>query len=163
MKLLGIKKLNEMRNLENTVNKLNDLLATNNELEKIYAETSNGVSSPALKDFFKERRNERKEFGDQLQKQILKLGAEPNDSLRIKQVFTKVERNFNKLISLQDEAGLKNEVCNIQQLTINKYNMVLTELNLPLSVCKLLAGQRDDVQESINTIRRSEILLEEIA
>ncbi|WP_370477768.1 DUF2383 domain-containing protein [Tamlana flava] len=148
-----------MRNLEKVLKKLNDLLVSNHELENIYQEAFKAIDDEELKSFFQEQSRVRKIYSEQLCLEIENLVGKSKFSEAVGRESYKVSMNFRNLIFLKDYSLLLKEVYRIKQSTISKYNTLLNELNLPLSVCKLLVEQRDGIQATMNTIKRSESLI----
>jgi len=152
----GIKR---MRNKEKILNKLNDLLITNQGLEDIYEEASKAVVGESLKAFFTERAEERRRYNQKLSKEMEKLVGNAKPLKNSANGSYKVSMAFRNLIFMKDHRLIVNEVCRIKEISINKYNALLSELNLPLSLCKLLSAQRDNIQSNMNAIRRLEHLI----
>ncbi|MFL1012524.1 DUF2383 domain-containing protein [Flavisericum labens] len=148
-----------MRNKEKVLKKLNDLLVTNNELENIYEEALKASEDDSLKIFFEDRKEDRKTYNEQLILEIENLVGDSNFSKTVGKDSYKVSMNFRGLIFLKNHSLIVKEVCRIKQISINKYNALLSELNLPLSVCKLLSEQRDNIQSHMNAIKRLEHLI----
>ncbi len=147
-----------MRNKEKILKKLNDLLIINQELENIYDEAFKTVPGEALKLFFNERSEERKTYNEQLRAELEKILGEAKPIMNTANEAYKVSMSFRNLIFMKDHSLMVQEVCRIKEVTIYKYNALLSELNLPLSLCKLLSGQRDRVQSNMNAIKRLEHL-----
>ncbi|MEL0454911.1 DUF2383 domain-containing protein [Flavobacteriaceae bacterium SZ-1-7] len=145
--------------MEKVLKKLNDLLVSNHEHENIYQEAFKAIDDEELKSFFQEQRNVRKMYSEQLCLEIEKLVGKSKFSEAVSKESYKVSMNFRNLIFLKDYSLLLNEVYRIKRATISKYNALLNELNLPLSVCKLLVEQRDGIQATMNAIKRSENLI----
>ena len=132
-------------------------------MENIYTEAFKTIENEGLKLFFEEQSQECKKYSDQLVTEIEKLVGKSKFSEAIGKESYKVSMNFRSLIFLKDHDRLLKQVYRIKYLTINKYNTLLSELNLPLSVCKLLVEQRDSIQAAMNAIKRSENLIVENA
>ncbi len=148
-----------MRNKEKILKKLNDLLVTNQELENIYGEAFKSVTGESLRVFFNERKEERRQYNEQLCLEMEKLLGDAKLPKRIATEYYKASMSFRNLIFIKDHSLMVQEVCRIKEVTINKYNALLSELNLPLSLCKLLSEQRDCVQSNMNAIKRLEHLV----
>lgn len=148
-----------MRNKDKILKKLNDLFVTNQELENIYDEAFKTVPGESLKMFFNERKEERRMYNEQLCLELEKLLGDAKLPKSMVNESYKASMNFRNLIFLKDHSLIVQEVCRIKEVTINKYNALLSELNLPLSLCKLLSAQRDKVQSNMNAIRRLEHLI----
>lgn len=145
-----------MKRLERILEKMNDLLIMNCEVEKIYFELLDKTHDKDLKAFFSERGFERREFGKDLKLEILKLDGEPKYSVGLKSDFYKYWMNFRNFLLLDDEKNITQEVYGLTVFSVRKYNELLSEMSLPLSTCKLLMKQRDRIEEGMVVLKRQE-------
>ncbi|AJR04726.1 DUF2383 domain-containing protein [Siansivirga zeaxanthinifaciens] len=148
-----------MKYSEKVLEKLYNLLLLNHEVEKLYNEAFELVKDSNFRSFFKGQALERNEFGEELKKEIGKLGGNQKESLAFGRAFYLKRMNFKNLIKLQAEDQLLSEVCAIKEASINNYNGVLMERNLPLSLCKILIKQRDHIQVKLNVLKREEMFV----
>jgi uncharacterized protein (TIGR02284 family) len=145
--------------LQNNVEKMNDLLIMSYEAEKIYAEAHKILVDGDLKVFFKERAVERQKFADDLRLEIEKLGGKAKRLGKPSYSFYRTWIGLRDLISMGQEGDLLGEVCNIKTASLEAYNELLRKINLPLSVCRLLIKQSDDIQTTLNAIKRQDVLV----
>ncbi|MCB4798531.1 PA2169 family four-helix-bundle protein [Tamlana sp. PT2-4] len=134
--------------------KLNNLLSLNNEVEEIYSEVEEKVSDVSLKNFFKERALERHEFSELIKLEIENLGETPEPKSIQSKRFYKTKMKVRNLVFSDNELDLLDEVFNLKQETIDNYNDVLMQPHLPLKLCKLLVKQRDNVQSTMRVLKR---------
>ncbi|MFG6687232.1 DUF2383 domain-containing protein [Mariniflexile sp. HNIBRBA6329] len=145
-----------MKSSEKILGKLNNLLIMNYEVEKIYSEALDLATDDNLKAFFRERGFERNEFGRQLRDEIVKLNGKPKPLNVLSGNFDNILANFKNYILLNNEYDLMEEIYNLKTKSIEKYNELLMEINLPLSVCKLLVKQRDSIYSNMNAMKRQD-------
>lgn len=145
-----------MKGLERILEKMNDLLIMNYEVEKIYSELFSQIEEQELRLFYRERGFERNEFGKDLKLEILKLGGEPVYIKSKKGDLYKYWMNIRNFVLLEDEESLLKEIYSLKTFSIIKYNALLREMSLPLSTCKLLIKQRDSIQEGMDVLKRQE-------
>lgn len=145
-----------MKRLERILEKMNDLLIMNCEVEKIYFELFDKTSEKDLKAFYTERGFERNEFVKDLKLEILKLDGEPKYVEGMKTDFYKYWMNFRNFVLLTDEENIMQEVYDLTVFSVKKYNELLSEMSLPLSTCKLLIRQRDSIEEGMIVLKRQE-------
>ncbi|WP_242156068.1 DUF2383 domain-containing protein [Aestuariivivens sediminis] len=146
---------------EKVITKINNVLMMNYEAEKIYLDASELVDDNEFKAFFSERGFERNEFSRALQKEITKLGAEPQSFDRLNRLSSRyhiIWKNMRPLLKKGNERELLDQVCSVIQWSIDNYNSLLQEINLSLSLCKLLVGQRDILHVTMNAIRANRTL-----
>lgn len=151
-----------MKLSEKVINKINNLLILNYEVEKMYSDASGLVDDDRLKAFFRERAFERNESARALRKQIIKLGFEPVSFERLNRLSNRyymIWKTIRPLLKEGNVPELLDEVCGVKQWSMDNYNSLLQEINLPLSLCKLLGSQRDRLQSNMHTIKAREALM----
>ena len=137
--------------------KINNLLTANYEAEKIYSEISKTASNESLRKFFRERQIKRHEFNRVLMHEINRHKLFP------KSVSTLNNFNSKNLGKLKGSKILKGgdhilfEVFRLKNESLNLYDGLLIEMSLPLSFCKALSKQRDDIQAAIQILARDEV------
>lgn len=151
----------KIKHSEKVITKANNLLMINYEAEKIYIDAYDIVDNDELKTFFRELAFERNEFVRALQRETIKLGGKTqsfeglNKLSRAYYIFWK---NLRPLLKEDNTLELLDQICSIKAWSINNYNDLLQEFNLPLSFCKLLVEQRDLLHYKINSIKAKETL-----
>lgn len=148
-----------MKRYDRILTKLNDLSLMNYQVEKTYAKAVKDVTDERMKTFFKEKGAERKQFDALLQVEIKKLESKVDNALMINRRNHLVKMNIKNLMDFENERELLNAVYKITELSIEKYNELLMEMHMSLSLCKLLIKQRDHMQSSLHLIRRQEAVL----
>ena len=151
-----------MKLSEKVVTRMNNLLMLNYEVEKIYLDALGLVTDDRLKVFFREQAFERNEAAQALQEQIIKLGFEPKSFNRLNRLSNRyyiIWKNIRPLLKEGNIPELLNQVCSVKQWSMDNYNSLLQEINLPLSLCKLLVSQRDLLQSNMHTIKAREALV----
>ncbi|WP_136480353.1 PA2169 family four-helix-bundle protein [Cognatitamlana onchidii] len=148
-----------MKRIEHITSKMNDLLIMNAEVEKMYLELFNKLNDYELKTLIKERAEQRNEFNKDLKFEIIELGGKPKYAKAAKSEFYKFWMNFRNLLLLEDNKDLFYELYDLKELSVKKYNDILQEMHLPLSSCKLLIRQRDNIQDAMDALKREEHLV----
>jgi len=145
-----------MRYSENFSNKLNDLLNMNYEVEKIYLEAFNSVTDDTLQTFFKDRQNKRREFSLELRNEIEGLNIAPRSVNILSKYYHENQMNIKDDDLLNDNENILLKIFGLLQTSINSYNDLLQEINLPLSLCKILIRQRDNIQDTMRVFQRED-------
>lgn len=145
-----------MKSSEKILEKLNNLLLMNYGAEKMYLEALELATDDNLKAFFRERGFERNEFGRQLRAEIEKLNGKPKQFSTLSADLNSIWLHFKNNLLLNNETDLMEEIYKLKDLTIERYNKLLMEINLPLSVCKILVKQRDSIYTNMNAMKREE-------
>ncbi len=134
--------------------KLNDVFLMNEVIEKIYIKTCEKVSNTNIKAFLKEKSIERYDFGKILRNEIKKFDIDVEESIMSRRRYQLYMRSFNNLLKLEDDIDLLNAISKIELLSIEKYNELLREINLSLSLCRLLVKQQDNIQYGLRSIKK---------
>jgi len=148
-----------MKHLDKILSQLNELLVMNYEVEKIYLEAHDIANDEDLKTFFRDRNIERNEFGSALRQEIIELGGSLKELSNLSNRYQKVWMSFKELLDTDNEYELLNEIGKLKRQNIAAYNLLLQEINLSLSLCKLLVKQRDSIQMSLNSLRTNDVLV----
>ncbi|GAB1855204.1 hypothetical protein MHTCC0001_00370 [Flavobacteriaceae bacterium MHTCC 0001] len=149
-----------MKYLQRNLDRLNNLLYINLQVKNIYDELISTTTAEELRIFFTRSSVDLDMLCSVLEKQIVKLGGEPKQYKSLNRFYKGVLISLKN--NLEDEdAGesLKYKLCELEELSINSYDAFLEEMHIPLSVCKMLIGQRDKIQQRIYSIRTREILV----
>lgn len=133
---------------------LNDVFLMNEVVEKIYAKAYKKVSDLNIKVFLKERSLERNNFGKMLQNEIKKLDTDVDESIMSRRRYHLYMRSFNNLLKVENNSDLLNSIYKIELICIEKYNELLGEINLSLSLCRLLIKQQDNIQYGLCLINK---------
>lgn len=145
-----------MKGSNNFLSKLNELIIMNEEVEKTYKKIQKNTSNEEFIPFFKDKIEVRNQFGQLLLKEVNKLGDKEQESIMLNRRNKLIRSSLKKSLQINDELNLQNEVYRIEQFSVEKYNELLMEMNLPLKLCKLLIRQRDIIQYTSRLIERGE-------
>ncbi|PWI30774.1 hypothetical protein DI383_04825 [Flavobacteriaceae bacterium LYZ1037] len=148
-----------MKYTEEISNKLNELLEKNYDAEKGYINAINNVASSDLKMFFKRRATERSEFAKELRTEILQYGEIPTDSGSFKGTMHRNWMTLKSTFTSNDEEAILEEAIKGEKASLEEYNEILKERNLPPSIDSLLIKHKNAIQAAINTEKVHEELV----
>jgi uncharacterized protein (TIGR02284 family) len=148
-----------MKYSEKISNKLNELLVKNYDAEKGYLNAIDNVDSDRLKMFFKRRASERSEFAKELRTEILQYGQIPEDSGSFKGMMHRNWMSLKSTFSSNNEESILEEAIRGEEASLENYNEMLKERNLPPTLDALLLKHRNAIQSAINTERVHEELV----
>ncbi|WAC01313.1 PA2169 family four-helix-bundle protein [Lacinutrix neustonica] len=140
-----------MKYTEEISNKLNELLVKNYDAEKGYIDAYNTVESNDLKMFFKRRASERSDFAKELRTEILQYGQIPTDSGSFKGTMHRNWMNLKATFTSNDDEAILEEAIRGEEASLEEYNELITEKNLPPTIDSLIAKHRNAIQAAINT------------
>ncbi|ULC60082.1 PA2169 family four-helix-bundle protein [Flaviramulus sp. BrNp1-15] len=148
-----------MKYTEEISNKLNELLIKNYDAEKGYLNAIDNVNNDRLKMFFKRRASERSEFAKELRTEILRYGEVPEDSGSFKGTLHRNWMSLKSLFSSNNEEAILEEAIRGEEASLDEYNEILKDRNLPPSIDSLLIKQKNAIQAAINTEKVHEELV----
>ncbi|NNE31577.1 MAG: PA2169 family four-helix-bundle protein [Winogradskyella sp.] len=144
---------------EEISNKLNDLLVKNYDAEKGYLNAIDNVDSKRVKMFFKRMASERSQFAKELRTEILQYGQLPEDSGSFKGAAHRNWMSLKATFSSNNEEAILEEAIRGEESSLELYNDLLEERNLPPSIDALLIKHRNAIQAAINTEKVHEELV----
>ncbi|MCK8479297.1 ferritin-like domain-containing protein [Psychroserpens algicola] len=148
-----------MKYSEKISNKLNELLVKNYDAEKGYLNAINNVESDKLKMFFKRRASERSEFAKELRTEILQYGEIPEDSGSFKGTMHRNWTTLKSTFSSNSEEPVLEEAIRGEEASLEVYNELINEPNLPPTIDRMLLKHRNAIQSAINTEKVHEELV----
>ncbi|MEM5563736.1 PA2169 family four-helix-bundle protein [Psychroserpens sp. AS72] len=148
-----------MKYSEEISNKLNELLVKNYDAEKGYLNALENVDSDKLKMFFKRRASERSEFAKELRTEILQYGQIPEDSGSFKGAMHRNWMSLKSTFTSNNEESILEEAIRGEEASLEEYNELMKERNLPPTIDALLLKHRNAIQSAINTEKVHEELV----
>jgi uncharacterized protein (TIGR02284 family) len=134
-------------------NKLNDLLERTYDAEKGFKQVADKVDNTIIKEFFKNRAEQRYNFGHELKKEIKSFGQEPDKGGSLKGKAHRTWIDFKSIFNNENEEAMLEEVKRGEQEAIETYNDILHDKDfvLPPSTESLLMRQRNTIRETLET------------
>ncbi|MBD3891535.1 MULTISPECIES: ferritin-like domain-containing protein [Olleya] len=144
---------------EKISNKLNELLIKNYDAEKGYLNAIDNVDNNELKMFFKRRASERSAFAKELRTEILQYGQIPEDSGSFKGTMHRNWMSLKSTFTSNNEEAILEEAIKGEEASLEEYDKLLKENNLPPTIDSLIAKHRNAIQAAINTEKVHEELV----
>lgn len=144
---------------EKISNKLNELLVKNYDAEKGYLNAIDNVDNKELKMFFKRRASERSQFAKELRTEILQYGQIPEDSSSFKGTMHRNWMSLKSTFTSNNEEAILEEAIKGEEASLEEYDALLKENNLPPTIDSLIAKHRNAIQAAINTEKVHEELI----
>jgi uncharacterized protein (TIGR02284 family) len=148
-----------MKYSEKISNQLNELLIKNYDAEKGYRNAIDNVDSDRLKMFFKRRASERGEFAKEIKSEIVRYGETPKDSGSFKGTMHRNWTDLKTTFSSNDEAAVLKEAIKGEKASLEVYNDLIKETNLPPTIDSMLIKHKNAIQSAINTEMMKEELV----
>ena len=133
--------------------KLNELLIKNYDAEKGYINAMKEVDNVNVKNFFKNRAEERSSFARELRTEILTYGEIPEDSGSFKGTLHRNWMSLKATFSSNNEETILNEALRGEKASLEEYNELLSNNNFPTRLINLLREQRNSIEAAINSVK----------
>lgn len=143
---------------EDVGNKLNDLLEKTYDAEKGFKKASENVDNPSLKAYFKNKAQERYNFGHELKTEIRSFNQDIDKGGSATGTMHRAWMDVKNLFSADNEESMLEEAIRGEKAAVNEYEEVLSETSLPLSTKSILQSQKNIINEGLAKIN----LLEDI-
>jgi hypothetical protein len=145
-----------VKQIEPIIEKLNDLLVLNEEVGNAYKKASEKLKFADNIAYSKGRALERAEFVRLLKNELAKLENKVENAVVFKRRLQLVRSNLKKQLKIGDDLEFVGKVYEIEVLCSNKYDELLSQINLPLSLCRMLLKQRDSIEARLRILDRGE-------
>jgi len=145
-----------MKYSEEMSKKLNSLLEKNYDAEKGYLFAAENVKDQGLKSFFEERAQERYDFGHELKSEIRNFGEAPDKGSSFAGDAHRAWMNLKTTFSSDKEEAVLEEAIRGEKASVEEYNEVLKDTNIPTSTETILRKQRDSITASLNKVESLE-------
>ena len=135
---------------------LNDLLARTYDAELGFKKVRDKSNTPALRAFFSQKANQRYDFGHQIKDLITRYGGEINKGGTL---AGDVHRTWIDIVSAftgQDDESILEEVARGEETSLDDYNDMLDNDDLPTDVRNVLEWQRNSIERNIYRVEMRE-------
>lgn len=134
---------------------LNDLLTRSYDAMKGYQEAASEVNHIQLREWMLNNAKTRKTFITEIENQIKNFGGSPDRGTSFLSALHRFWMEYKSNITDGDEVVLE-ECIRGEERAIEDYNKVLNEVTFDTNANSILTRQRNDIQESLNSLRTIE-------
>lgn len=147
-----------MKYTEKVSNKLNELLEKNYDAEAGYKQAAEKVENSELKTYFKNRAQDRYNFGHQLKNEIKSFGETPDKGTSFTGDAHRFWMNIKSKFVSNDEEAMLEEAIKGEKAFIDNYEEIINETNLPPSTSAILASQKNSVENALKDVKSLEVV-----
>lgn len=133
--------------------KLNELLEKNYDAEKGFKNAAEDVKNERLKRFFKEKAQQRYDFGHELKSEIRNFGETPDKGTSFKGDAHRMWMDLKTALSSDNEEAVLEEAIRGEKAAVEDYNKVIGKSELPPSTANLLLKQRNAIERTLNEVK----------
>lgn len=134
------------------VRTLNKLIETCKDGEAGFKVCAEDVTRPDMKQLFSQRSRQCGEAAEELQRAVLELGGEPEDSTSVSADLHRRWVDLKSLITGKDEEAILNEAERGEDVAKERYSEALTQ-NLPPQIRTMVERQYQGVLRNHNEVR----------
>jgi uncharacterized protein (TIGR02284 family) len=138
--------------------KLNALLEKTYDAEKGFKKAAENVENPALKNYFQTKAQQRYDFGHELKSEIKSFGQEVDKGGSLTGTAHRAWMDVKAVFSTEDAESMLEEAIRGEKSSLDEYQDVLNETNLPSTTQNILATQKSKIESGLSTIKTLEDL-----
>lgn len=146
----------DMSDTKEMAKALNELLEKNYDSEKGFKNAAEDVKNERLKSFFKERAQQRYDFGHELKSEIKNFGERPDKGSSTTADVHRAWMDLKSKFSSDDEEAILEEAIRGEKAAVKNYNEVIDNHDFPPSTENLLIKQRNAIERTLNEVKKLE-------
>ncbi|PKA99679.1 uncharacterized protein (TIGR02284 family) [Flavobacteriaceae bacterium MAR_2009_75] len=131
--------------IDNIYDEIREILKKNRDAQEGFAKAAENVRSPALKNYFERKSNDRKDFNEKLLAEIRNSFPDREIEGSFSGTIHRAWMDFKALFSADDDKSMLDEVIRGDKAAIEEYNEVLDYKLLPIGLNHLLSEQRERI------------------
>ena len=139
--------------------KLNELIEKNMNAKDGYEMALDKVENSGVKNFFKNRAEERARFVKELRNEVWSNGEIPENSGNITGELHRAWMSLKTAFSSNNEDAILEETIRGEKSSLEEYNEILNENKMPLTISNILREQRNAIEATIAKAKNFEAIL----
>lgn len=144
------------RTKEEMGEKLNELLEKSYDAKKGFQKAADKVKNDRLRDFFRQKAQERKMFIKELREEIAGYGQVPEEGGSTTGSMHRTWMDMKTALSGDNEEAVLEESMKGEKAALEDYKEITTETDLPPTLSSKLNRQQKHIQNSINNVKMYE-------
>jgi uncharacterized protein (TIGR02284 family) len=138
---------------EKALSALNDLTQICKDGQKGFATAAEGVKDPELQTLFSQYANQRAQFVQELQQQVIALGGQPEDSGTVAGAAHRAWVDLKAAITGKDDHAIVAECERGEDVAKEMYEKALNSSDLPGTLLSLIQAQYAQIKEAHDRVR----------
>lgn len=139
--------------------KLNELIEKNMNAKDGYEMAIGKVENSEVKNFFKNRAEERARFVKELRSEVWDNGEIPENSGNITGELHRTWMSLKTAFSTNNEDAILEETIRGEKSSLEEYNEILNEGTMPMSITNILREQRNAIEATVAKAKNFEVVL----
>jgi uncharacterized protein (TIGR02284 family) len=137
-------------------NKLNALLEKNQDAEKGFMKAAEHTKNQNLKAYFESKSKERNTFSSALKSEIMAYGQKSGTDGSTTGDLHRAWMDIKALFAVHNDEAMLEAAITGEKASLEEYQDVVTEANLPPSTRALLTQQMNKIKTGLDTIKHLE-------
>lgn len=143
----------------NLAEKMNGLLEKNYDAEKGFKKAADNAKHSGLKSYFTNKAKERYDFGHELKSELKSFNHQTDDVGNILGAAHCSWMEVKSWFSVDGDEAMLEESIKGEKASVNEYNEVLNDAELPDTTKEMLEIQKNTIEHSLINIKRLEDLI----
>lgn len=139
-----------------TINALQSIIEKNYDAEKGYKKAMQDAKNPALKGFLQQQAAKRSRYATAIDQELRLLGEQPKESGSVTGSLHRAWIDIKSTIAGNTDEAVLEEVIRGEKASVTDYQDALNKPNLAPQVSNVLQTQLNDIQSTLNKVRRLE-------
>lgn len=141
---------------EKVGDRLNNLLTKSYDAEAGYKKAAEKVNNAGLKNFFKNRAQDRYNFGHEIKEEVRSFGQEVDKGTSFTADAHRAWMDIKTAFTNDTDEAVLEEAIRGEKASVEEYNEILAETSLPNSTRAVLEKQRNNIQNALNEVKALE-------
>lgn len=141
---------------EKVGDRLNNLLTKSYDAEAGYKKAAEKVNNAGLKNFFKNRAQDRYNFGHEIKEEVRSFDQEVDKGTSFTADAHRAWMDIKSAFTSDTDEAVLEEAIRGEKASVEEYNEILAETSLPNSTRAILEKQRNSIQNALNEVKALE-------
>lgn len=146
------------KNHDDIVEALQELLEKNYDAEKGFKKAIENSKHEALKTYLKKEAVKRNRFATEIDFEIRALNAQPTEKGSATASVHRAWIDLKSAIAGNDDEAILEECIRGEKASVEEYEEVIKKHKLPAKIEQVIAKQLDEIQKTLNNVKRLEDL-----
>lgn len=147
-----------MKDREDLISDLNELLERNYDAIEGYRNASEDVKQAELKSFFSDYVAQRSSFGQEIQREIISLGGKPKSKGSAVGGLHRTWMDIKTALSSDKEEAVLEECITGEKAAVKNYESILKDHDVPASLRTVLETHKREISEALRKLKAMEDL-----
>ncbi|HLT52873.1 MAG TPA: PA2169 family four-helix-bundle protein [Flavobacteriaceae bacterium] len=139
-----------------TINALQSIIEKNYDAEKGYKKAMQDAENPALRGFLQQQAAKRSHYATAIDQELRLLGEQPKESGSVTGSLHRAWIDIKSTVAGNTDEAVLEEVIRGEKASVEDYQEALRKPNLGPQINNVLQTQLNDIQSTLNKVKRLE-------